>query len=178
MLIRVADFYPNLSIKISGDEPWLKEIEKNLQVGEAPPASKITGEIHLRKDSAGFVYGDGSVKHTPTLSCSRCAIDILWPLEAKIAVTWRPPFESVTPRELALTSEDLDVYFIEDGKIDISQIVNDVLLCAIPDQIVPRMEGSDDCGVCGINLLNNLVYGNNEPLEITSPFDVLKNLKK
>lgn len=178
MLIRVADIYPTLSITIQGDEPWLAEMERNLQESDAPPASKITGVIHLRKDSAGFVYGTGNVKHAPILSCSRCAKEIPWPLEAEIAVTWRPPFESVPPKEIALSPEDLDVYFIENGKIDIAQLINDSLMCAIPDQVIVRVEGSDDCGVCGVNLLNNLVYGNDETIESPSPFAVLKNLKQ
>ena len=178
MLIRVDDIQPTFSLSIRGDEPWLAPIVKSLQEeGGAASDSKITGEIQFRKDSAGFVYGKGQVKFTPTLSCSRCAMDIPWPLDATVDATWRPPFESVTPREMALSADDLDVYFMVDGKINVEELVNDVLQCALPEKVIVRKDDTDDCGVCGINLLNNLVYGKNEPLEQASPFAALKNLK-
>lgn len=177
MLIRVDDIHPTFSLSIHGNEPWLAPIVELMHDGETKSDSKITGEIQFRKDSAGFVYGKGHVKYTPLLACSRCAMDIPWPLDTTFEVMWRPPFESVTPREMALSAEDLDVYFMVDGKINVEELINDVLQCARPEQVLIRTEGSDDCGICGVNLLDNLVYGKDEPLESTSPFAALKNLK-
>lgn len=177
MFIRVDEIHPTLSITIQGNEPWLDAIVRNLQEGEAQSPSKITGQVQFRKDSAGFVYGQGNIKHTPMLSCSRCAMDIPWPLDVDFQATWRPPFESHTPKEMALSAEDLDTYFMVDGKINLEELVNDVLQCELPDQVLIRKENSDDCGVCGVNLLNNLVYGSDKPIERSSPFAVLKNLK-
>lgn len=177
MLIRVDDIHPTLSITLSGDEAWLAPLVKGLQDGEEPSPSKITGEIHLRKDTAGFVYGKGRIMHTPMLSCSRCAMDIPWPLDVTFEATWRPPFESHVPKDMALSSDDLDTYFMIDGKINLEELIHDVLQCELPDQVLIRKDDSDDCGVCGINLLNTLVYGSNAPVPTASPFAVLSNLK-
>lgn len=177
MFTRVDDIQPTLTVAIRGDEPWLAPVQISLQESDVLADSKITGEIHFRKDSAGFVYGNGNIKYTPMLSCSRCATDIPWPLDATFSATWRPPFESVMPREIALSAEDLDIYFTVDGKINLQELVNDVLHFELPEQVLVQKEDSDDCGICGVNLLEPLVYGNNEPLESPSPFAALKNLK-
>ena len=178
MRLSVKNLEKNNTITIRGDEAWVLEIAKAIHQGGSATPGVISGEITLRTDSAGFIYGKGTLQHTPILSCSRCAKDIPWPLNCQIDVTWRPPFESSTPREMSLSAEDLDVYFIEDGTIDLEELVNDALQCEVPNKIMKFADASEnDCGVCGMNLVDELVHGKREDAESRSPFAVLKNLK-
>lgn len=177
MQVRVQEITPTKLVVIKGDEPWLKPIIAAVQESENAAASTITGELHLRSDAAGFVYGKGIIKHTPLLTCGRCDKEVPWEIEAPVDVSWRPAYETHAPREISLTAEDLDVYFIENGCVDIEQLVLDTLLCALPEQIPVRRNDSDECGICGVSLKGGLVYGDNVDIERESPFAILKNLK-
>ena len=177
MRVRVENLDKVTTVNLTGDEPWIAQIANILHQGEGSATARISGQIELRKDSAGFVYGKGHFSHTPILSCSRCAKDVPWPMDVAVNVTWRPPFEGSTPRELSLSAEDLDVYFIENGELDLEELVNDALQCAVPSRVLKTVEGSDDdCGVCGINLSDDLVAGKHDDSS-NSPFAILKNLK-
>lgn len=177
MKIRVQEIAPTKTVVLHGSESWLQAIAVDLQTSPTPPPTLITGEINLRTDAAGFVYGKGLIKHTPILSCHRCDKDIPWPIEAYVDVSWRPAYESHAPRELTLTPEDLDVYFIESGTIDLEQLVIDTLQCALPDQIPTCSDETGECSVCGAELGSTLVYGEPTDEIRVSPFAVLKNLK-
>ena len=170
----------DLTVTITGDEPWLVPIVASLsdidRESKTPP--RITGTIKLRKDTAGFVHGKGVLKHSPSLVCGRCDDVLAWPIQADVNVSWRPAFESNAPHEINLTAEDLDVYFIEDGAIDLSQLVNDCLHLAIPSHVPVRTPDSEDCLTCGLSLANTLVYGDGVSLPPkASPFEGLKDLK-
>ena len=180
MLVRVAEIASKKSIKILGTEAWLAPIATsiaNLKTGCGTGPRIITGELQLRADSAGFIYGTGMIRHTPILACSRCDLEIPWPIEAKVDVSWRPAFESHTPQELTLTQQDLDVYFIENGSIDIAQLILDTLNFALPSQLPVRRDDTDDCGICGESLASTLVYGESDQEKPLSPFSTLKDLK-
>lgn len=121
-------------IHFVGSEAWLARISLDLSP-KAPEESKIQGDISLRLDSAGFVHATGSVSAEATRPCDRCGQAVKIPLHSHMDVTFRPPFTDVTPRIMALTSEDLEVYFIEDGAVDLEVMINDSIQCAIPSQI-------------------------------------------
>lgn len=176
MQIRVTDISSKLDVEIQGNEPWLDRVVKDLQEVNDAPQTSITGKILLQRDTAGFIYCTGHVKHTPTLACSRCGSPVAWPLEAEIRATWRPPFESHVPGEIALTTEDLDTYFIEKGCIDIEMMVNDALQCALPSQVQATTENPHECLADSTYPNDTKVYGEQDEPKRPSPFDVLKNL--
>ncbi|MCX6126668.1 MAG: DUF177 domain-containing protein [Proteobacteria bacterium] len=179
MLVRIAEIASKKSIQILGTEAWLGPIAASIANRKTNNGGlgSITGDLNLRADSAGFIYGSGTIRHTPVLTCSRCDLEIPWPIEAKIDVSWRPAFESHAPQELTLTHQDLDVYFIENGSIDIAQLILDTLNFALPSQLPVRRDDTDDCGICGESLASTLVYGEAEQERPLSPFSALKDLK-
>ena len=121
-------------IKFVGNEDWLVRISRDLSP-DAPESSKIHGDVSLRTDSAGFVMVTGHVTAEATRPCDRCGQGVQVPLDCDFAATFRPPFTDAAPRVLALSSEDLEVYFIEEGAVDLEVMINDSLQCAIPSQI-------------------------------------------
>lgn len=181
MRVRIQDLFQAKQIVFTGNEPWIEQIAKDLPTRPTATPRKITGMVELKMDSAGFVYGRGHIKHTPALSCSRCDHDIDWQINADINVSWRPPFESHAPRELSLSSEDLDVYFIEDGAVDLEQLVNDTIQCALPDQTFRTEVDLDACEYCSMSPNNPLVFPENhgqstETNHKASPFSILARL--
>ena len=156
------------------EDPWLSRMAKDL-TPDAPETSNISGNISLHADTAGFVHASGHVKADATLPCSRCGHTQKVHVKSEISATFRPPYSEHAPRDLALESEDFDVYFIEQGQVDLEILVNDVLQCALPAQVFCS---EDDPEGCGGESHEDLVYGENKPLEKESPFAVLKSLKK
>ena len=161
-------------VEFENRDSWLKEIARELTPSE-PESSNIRGNLTLKQDSAGFVHATGTVTAQATQPCDRCGRDVQFPIESSINVTFRPPYVDNAPREIALSPEDLDVYFIEDDHIDLEVLINDTLQCAIPTHILCHDSDSEGCSE---DEDDGLVYGESTPHEIESPFAILKNLKK
>jgi uncharacterized metal-binding protein YceD (DUF177 family) len=159
-----------------GQDPWLAQVAKDL-APDSPETSNIRGNVSLHADTAGFVHASGHVTADAMLPCSRCGHPKKVHLESGISATFRPPYNEQAPRELALESEDFDVYFIEQGQVDLEILLNDVLQCALPTQVICAEGDLEGCGG-GSENDDDLVYGENKPLEKESPFAVLKSLKK
>ena len=162
-------------VSFMGQDPWLLRVAKDL-TPDSPDTSNISGNISLHSDTAGFVHANGHVSADALLPCSRCGRTQKIHLESPISATFRPPYSEHAPRDLALESEDFEVYFIEQGQVDLEVLVNDVLQCALPAQII--CEEGDLEGCVGDDYGSDLVYGDNKPLEKESPFAILKSLKK
>jgi len=170
------------TLTLSGSESWLRAIAQSLLNSSTSEAHPITGQLTLRLDAAGFVYGIGELQHRTYQTCSRCRQEVEIPLDVAVSVRWRPPFEFNAPRELALSAEDLDDYFIEHDAVDLEQLVIDSLQCALPDQTPSHKDEKDVHTICDVNGLessSSLVYEeraqNNAVAE--SPFAVLKTLR-
>jgi uncharacterized metal-binding protein YceD (DUF177 family) len=96
------------------------------------------------------------------------------PLKTEITATFRPEYQENAPREMSLSAEDLDVYFIESGTVDLEVLVNDSLQCAIPSHIQCDHSAGRTCDAGD----DSLVYSDSKDFQADSPFAVLKNLKK
>lgn len=173
MLLAVNTLRSPHVIKFSSSDPWLKRIAGDL-APSAPETVSIDGEISLRIDNAGFVHAVGKVTARAIQPCDRCGRDLNLPLASEIRASFRPPFEGQPPRDANLSSEDLDIYFIENGQLDIELLINDTLQCAIPSQILCEQSDPDGCG-------NHSPSEDEETIKeqdrSNSPFAVLKSLK-
>lgn len=189
MQIRVAELNTQKpkTITLTGEESWLKSIAANLnETSDHSKTNPVTGSLTLRMDSAGFVHGTGMLFHEVLRICGRCSHPTSFPLNADVSVRWRPPFTTHVPRDISLTAEDLDVYFIENDRIDIEQVVLDTLQCALPDVDPAHADATDPTQICepsADEVSEVLVYSDEasgekpqEP-EKVSPFAVLKDLK-
>lgn len=161
-------------IKFTPGDTWLTRIAQDLAPAR-PDSAEITGEISLRLDNAGFVHARGNVSAKATQPCSRCGKDVTLDLETEVKATYRPPYEGLPPRDSNLAADDLDVYFIENGQLDIEVLINDALQCAVPSHVSCASTGKAECD------LNSLKSGD-KPGESkdpsTSPFAVLQSLSK
>ena len=164
------------NLKFSGDDSWLARIAQDLTPAN-PKSSNIHGEITLRTDNAGFIHVTGNAAATATLPCDRCGRDVTIPLNSPINATFRPSYSEHTPREMALSAEDLEIYFIENDNIDIETLVNDTLQCGIPNHILCATDDAQGCGGENADDDDTLVYGEGTRSDDDSPFAILKNLR-
>ena len=160
-------------VHITDDAPWLEVIARDL-CPTAPDNARIHGDLTLHNDTAGFIHVKGHISADATLPCDRCGKDVHIPLESDLSATFRPAFAETAPREMSLSAEDLEVYFIEEGAIDLEMLVNDSLQCALPGKVLCELSQGDSCGMEA----DGPVYQDTKEFERESPFAVLKNLKK
>lgn len=160
-------------VVISPDASWLQMIARDLCPAD-PQSTQIRGQLSLNLDSGGFVFVTGHISAQATLPCDRCGEDVKIPIETDIAATFRPPYEANIPREISLSAEDLEVYFIDGGVVDLETVINDSLQCALPNHLTCENSHGKPCS----NDDDGLVYRDSREFEVQSPFAVLKNLKK
>lgn len=183
MKVKVENLIQPLSIKIAGDEDWLKKIYEDFRnVPEGAPSgvgkSPITGEFLLTKETAGFVRVKGKIVFKPFVDCSRCAEEIPWDIDQDINVVYRPSNElKVFHKEHSLSREELDHYYIEGGVIDLEALVNEWIQMAIPMQTVPACTGDGHCSLCKRDMSEERVYGTPDD-DDANPFAVLKQLRQ
>lgn len=160
-------------VKLSPTEVWLQKLAADLAPTN-PSSADIQGEVTFRANSAGFVYASGSINATAMQACSLCGDLVTIPLSAEVNATFRPPYEGHTPKDLSLMPEDLDVYFIEEGGINLETLINDVLQCAIPYHVT--------CETLGLSPCDNDHLSSEEDQKgsrsgVNSPFAILKTIK-
>lgn len=173
MRLPVQNLHSRHTLVISATEPWLKPMA-TLLAPSAPELAQIQGEVILSTSTAGFVKASGHLTATAVQPCSLCGETLTFPLDTAVAATFRPPFEGHTPKEMTLISDDLEVYFIENGSIDLEVLINDALQCAMPYQVTCVGEGTGPCD--NANLGSPSGQSNQDP-GTNSPFAVLKTLK-
>jgi len=164
-------------VQFSPNDSWLRQVAKDLSPS-SPEDAAISGELTLRADNAGFVHATGHIKASALLPCDRCGRDVTIPVLSDIQATFRPSYNEQAPREMSLSAEDLDTYFIEGGQIDLEILVNDTLQCALPGHIACPPSAGNNC--------NSDLHDDNDEEEArstdktreNSPFAILKSLKK
>jgi uncharacterized metal-binding protein YceD (DUF177 family) len=171
MKIKASSLIKPQTLSIQGDEPWLESIYESFVAGPTP--ARLTGELTLTPNTAGFVRVKGEISYTPLVDCSRCAEAIPWPINETIDVMFRPAksrdnadLQAHSQKEYLLSREDLDDYVMDKGELDLEELINDTVQMTIPLQTVPVVQGesgSSNCGICGIDLDRDQVYGD-EPV--------------
>ena len=107
-------------------------------------------EIFLSGERVSVV---GRLKADVELICSRCLQCFTKSLRRKFKLEYWPDAEvDVQNEELALNYEDLDVGFYRDDKLDLSNVIGEQILLAIPMKTVCREDCEGLCGQCGVDL--------------------------
>jgi len=164
-------------VAVSGREPWLEIIYDLFPVpeGESRPQPLLSGEITFKPEVTGLISANGKIEYQPYVDCSRCAAPIQWNISTTFSVSYRPELANQRPTEHTLEREELDEYEIEDGMIDVAQLLNDQVQLVLPSQTVLASPDGKNCRVCLDPLEGDLVVSIGE--QNISPFSILKNLK-
>ncbi len=180
MLIDINDINPTLKLDISGFEKWIAPLVSEAMPSGESQSGKLYGNISFKKDAAGFVYAHGTIDFSSDMPCHHCGTAIPCKFQEKIKVSWRPPYETSAPRDIQLTADDLDVYFIENEQIDVSQLLHDTIQCALPDAATQAESESNYCLNCRDLYSQRKATDHRPPVleepKKVSPFAVLETL--
>ena len=126
---------------------------------------QVAGQAHVR----------GRLEADFALDCVRC----LEPVETHLDIRFDSVFvdaSNETDRtEAEVAEEALDESLVENGLIDMAEVIREQILLAIPDQVFCREDCRGLCPKCGANL--NLIDCKCSDDEIDPRWAALKNLK-
>jgi len=125
-------------------------------------ALPVTIQDHAKPDTAQvfvkiFRFGrrvlvEGSVKISVKVACSRCLKDMSLPLDLTFREEYLPAEESGKGNEQELTNTELDLGFYTNDELDITELVKEQILLAVPMKPLCRDDCRGLCTRCGKDL--------------------------
>jgi len=146
MLIDIAE------ISQEGLEVTLRAEPVALRLPEGDPSEQVRADalLKLTRMSQG-VLAEGEVTSTLSLVCSRCSEPFSCPIREVFSVHYQRPATEAAEEEVELKAEDLDTDFIEEGRLDVTALLRQNLLLALPVQPLCREDCQGLCPRCGAN---------------------------
>ncbi|RJQ53344.1 MAG: DUF177 domain-containing protein [Nitrospiraceae bacterium] len=95
---------------------------------------------------------EGAVRTSVTVKCSRCLKDSLLPLDLTFREEYLPAEEPGGGKEQELTNKDLDLGFYTDDELDVTELVKEQVLLAVPMKPLCRDDCPGLCPFCGKDL--------------------------
>ena len=148
------------------------EIDLDDETVKLKTSVRVAGKI-----KKGIVQTDvaGTIAATVEVECVRC----LQPVEKILDIPFSAAFvteENYTQAtEAELKESDLEVSIYEGDRIDLTELVREQLLLALPEQVFCRKDCKGLCQKCSAN--RNLINCNCEEKEVVPRWAALKNLK-
>lgn len=125
-------------------------VELRLPEGDPPDQVWADALLKLTRMREG-VLAEGEVTSTLSLICSRCSEPFAYPIREAFSVYYQRPATGAAEEEVELTVEDLDTDFLEEGRLDVTALLRQNLLLALPVQPLCREDCQGLCPRCGAN---------------------------
>jgi uncharacterized protein len=140
-----------LNISDIPDEGLQQEFELPVVIheGSKPDAVQVMLSV--------FRYGkkvlvEGSLKASVSLTCSRCLKSFICPVDGNFRDECNPSEELQKAGEQELAEQDLDISYYSNDEIDISELIKEQVLLAVPMKAVCSEECRGICSYCGRDL--------------------------
>jgi uncharacterized protein len=114
----------------------------------APVVVRLVGMI--RRVGAGFCV-DGWFEAAGTLACVRCLEPVPWQVREEYSLEYRRRDAHPAELEVGLEDDELDVAFLTDDVLDVSDVAAEQVLLALPMRVVCDEECAGLCPQCGAN---------------------------
>ncbi len=111
----------------------------------------IQVQAHLTR-SGSTVVVDSRVEAKAKATCVRCLEPFSLTITAHYPISLKPKPKSPPPEEVELSRQDLETDFYEGEEINLTPVVQDQVLLAIPQKIVCRDDCRGLCQGCGKDL--------------------------
>ena len=124
---------------------------------EDPEAGSATADLNLYTEG-GNVFARGKLRGWLAAACSRCVASVKVPVDESISVTFMPrhqlPDEATGPADEGadLTEDDLDVFPYDGEEIDLTALLREQLVLALPFAPLCTDDCKGLCPVCGTDL--------------------------
>jgi uncharacterized protein len=102
------------------------------------------------------------------VECDRCGLPVELPLEESFDLYYRPMSSIAREEEVEIPANELEVGFYSGEGVEVSDLVKEQVILALPMKILCRLDCQGLCSVCGANL--NLERCQCRPARNDSPF--------
>ncbi|MBI5143297.1 MAG: DUF177 domain-containing protein [Nitrospirae bacterium] len=126
-------------------------VRERISPEEFSITTPVTGGLRVRKVE-NRVLVDGELSCRAGFQCSRCLGDFEGAVDSRLSVEYRPAPEQDEAEEHELQAGELDVIFHEGDELDLSELVMEQVLLAVPMSPVCSDSCKGLCPVCGGNL--------------------------
>ncbi len=146
MLIEISQIPPDgLDLALPAEQLDLGE---SAGVWDGPAV--VRAQLHVGRSGRGVIIG-GSFSGSMTLVCSRCVEPFSYQAADRFDVYCEPSASTLHGEEHKLGEDDLDVTYLEEGRINTDQLLRENLLLTLPVQPICRADCRGLCPQCGTN---------------------------
>ncbi|MBI3002775.1 MAG: DUF177 domain-containing protein [candidate division NC10 bacterium] len=146
MLIEIAEIpQEGLTVTLRAEPVVLRLLD-----GGPPTEAHADAVLRLTRTQGG-VLAEGEVASTLSLICSRCSEPFALPVKEPFSVFYQEPLPPSAEEEVELGPEDLDTDFLAQGRLDLTALLHENLLLALPAQPLCREDCQGLCPRCGAN---------------------------
>lgn len=132
-----------------------RSYEVETPVGHLAPELEQTeplmGRVHMLRTGLGVLV-EGQFEGMVVTQCSRCLSDVVVPVSVEIEEEFQPTIDVVRGTHLPLEEEDAALLIDEQHILDLSEVLRQSLLLAIPMQPLCMPDCAGLCPVCGQDL--------------------------
>ncbi|MGQ9674672.1 MAG: YceD family protein [Chloroflexota bacterium] len=140
---------------------------------EVSAVSPLVGRIRLIRTNRGLLL-EGRLEVTVRLTCVRCLEEYLTPVPLIIREEFLPTIDVKTGLPVSLPKDEDYFTIDENHTLDLTEVVRQYVLMALPMQPLCRVECAGLCPTCGRNL--NVVQCRCEPVPADERLAVLGEL--
>lgn len=144
------------------------------QVHQSGP---VAASLALTRKGEGKVEARGKLHLDVMLTCDRCLTEFSYNVNALFQVIYEvnDPDHHWHVHEMETSEADLETELLEEGVIDISDLLRQQLLLTLPEKKLCNEKCKGLCSVCGINLNQKKCSCEREVRN--SPFSILSQIK-
>ncbi|MBF0456763.1 MAG: DUF177 domain-containing protein [Nitrospirae bacterium] len=167
-----------IRVKDIPEEGYDAAVDVPLTKGRTSMEGRLRGTINLRvmADEAEVVAAAGAIVEAKS-TCSRCLEEFDNGFKIDVVLACVPISELEAEVEgKQLSGDELDIYFYEDGILDINRMMEEQVILNIPMQTMCSSECRGLCPACGANL--NIGPCTCVKLPVDDRFHVLKDFMK
>ncbi len=163
-------------LKKREEDSFLLEYKENLSLGEDKEyalSSPVFVKLKVFFDKSSYnVIIVGKLTYTLKLTCSRCLEEFERDFSLWVRGVFKFKRDYYKEKEIELTKRDLDIFYYENGEIDLDRFVIESIIVNVPMKPLCREDCKGLCPICGANL--NIETCNCKIEDIKeSPFKVL-----
>lgn len=126
-----------------------RELERGAGDYRVPDGVAVDVSYHR----AGLdVFVDGRVRAGVRATCARCLAEYEFPLETPVTIVLTPAAATLAPHTGPLREEDIGLAYYQGDEIDLTPLVHEQTLLALPTRPLCTEECRGLCSRCGANL--------------------------
>ncbi|HLB58671.1 MAG TPA: DUF177 domain-containing protein [Bdellovibrionota bacterium] len=151
MRINIHEIPPDgLSFLLDRSKVWIDDLVKK-SANECGKTFQVDLDVFRSDDNVIF---RGNLKADLVLPCSRCGESFVIPVDRQFTSTYCKGRDGADQlrEEFRLSKGDLDLTFFAGEEVDLSTVINEQLVLAIPYRPLCKEECKGLCPYCGKNL--------------------------